>query len=230
MKEIHTQKGLPDREIVEADPKDLGLVRVTTCGVSGMLATDACRHDVNGYSTVTDWWRDGTQPTTYCPMHQEYKICTETGLLASEYCPRTTTTGAVFIPYGHPLYNYTKTHASTIEKYLGKFATLNVGSSTSERAAILNQMVCTVHTAAWEPVYEYPSAQPTSPGLYSEAQALISDAYVQLSTLGYTLSTTDYRAFANVIIEAEQALYGGATESALQFALQNLRAAMATYR
>ncbi|MBO5570497.1 MAG: PBP1A family penicillin-binding protein, partial [Clostridia bacterium] len=56
MEKIHKQKGLSSREIIDGTPSDYGLVRVTTCGVSGQLATEACYNDVNGYKTITDYW------------------------------------------------------------------------------------------------------------------------------------------------------------------------------
>jgi len=237
MSKIHNAKDLPDREIIDADPKDLGLVKVTTCGVSGMLATDACRNDINGYSVVTDYWKEGTQPTTYCPMHQQYSICTETGLLATEYCPSVKTQAAVFIPYGHPLYNYTGSYRSTIEKYLGKFATLNITGGANERQALLNKMYCTVHTAPTYYYYDdyYDDGWGAAPDVpdgtqTAEAQSLISDAYALLASFGYTLNAADYKQFANTIVEAEQALYSGVSATALDYATQKLRVAMAQFQ
>lgn len=41
MEKIHKAKNLDSREIIDGTPSDYNLVRVTTCGVSGQLATDA---------------------------------------------------------------------------------------------------------------------------------------------------------------------------------------------
>ena len=49
--------------------------RLTTCAVSGQLATDACRNDSMGYGTVTDYWYEPTVPTVYCQMHQSMTVC-----------------------------------------------------------------------------------------------------------------------------------------------------------
>lgn len=102
MTKIHEAKGLEDRDIIEANPEDLGLVKVTTCAVSGQLATEACYNDSKGYGVVTDYWYEPTVPTVSCQMHQSVVTCTQTGMLATEYCPSTTTTGVVVIPNGHP--------------------------------------------------------------------------------------------------------------------------------
>ena len=118
------------------------LVRVTTCGVSGQLATDACYNDVNGYKTITDYWSADSVPTAYCSMHKSVSICTESGLLATDYCPSYSveSRGIVLIPRGHPLYDYIDTYGDTIRKYLGEFATLK---STNDIA----NHICQIHDA-----------------------------------------------------------------------------------
>ncbi|MDR0396193.1 MAG: transglycosylase domain-containing protein [Oscillospiraceae bacterium] len=233
MKEIHAAKNLSNREIIDASPEEVGLVQVTTCCVSGMLATDACRADINGYSVVTDYWKNGTQPTAPCPMHQKYDICAETGLIATEYCPSVKAASAVFIPYGHPLYNYTRSFKSTIEKYLGKYASLQITGGVNEMDAVLNNMRCTAHTSpAYEQyIWSIPSAEGAPPDAYliAEAQALISEGYAKLANVGYTLSTEDFRTFAEAITLAEQTLYSNGSAASLQYALQNLRLIIARY-
>ena len=126
MEKIHKAKNLDSREIIDGTPSDYNLVRVTTCGVSGQLATDACYNDVNGYKTITDYWSADSVPTAYCSMHKSVSVCTESGLLATDYCPSYSveTRGIVLIPRGHPLYDYIDTYGDTIRKYLGEFATL----------------------------------------------------------------------------------------------------------
>ena len=107
MEKIHKAKNLDSREIIDGTPSDYNLVRVTTCGVSGQLATDACYNDVNGYKTITDYWSADSVPTAYCSMHKSVSVCTESGLLATDYCPSYSveTRGIVLIPRGHPLYD-----------------------------------------------------------------------------------------------------------------------------
>jgi membrane carboxypeptidase/penicillin-binding protein len=45
-----------------------GIVGVTICPLSGKAATDACRHDPQ-VTLYTEYFRDGTAPTEFCPYH-----------------------------------------------------------------------------------------------------------------------------------------------------------------
>ena len=213
MEKIHTAKGLESREIIDGTPSDYGLVRVTTCGVSGQLATDACYNDVKGYKTITDYWYEGSVPTSYCSMHKSVSICTETGLLATEYCPASSveTRGIVLIPKGHPLYNYIDSYGSTIRQYLGEFATLK---STSDIAG----HICQIHDA-------YTATQPPS-----ELESIVNDAY-NLTLTAYQLVgssqsiTNDTRRQINTAISTVQTLLSLSPidYASLQSATDNLR-------
>ncbi len=209
MEKIHKQKELSPREIIDGRPEDYGLVRATTCGVSGQLATDACANDVNGYKTITDYWDSQSVPKTPCTMHRPVPVCTETGLLANEYCPKESveSRGIVLIPGGHPLYNYIDSYSDVIRRYLGEFATLKSSRD------IENHM-CTVHHA----------------GNAGSAADLVSEAY-DLTLQAYRLVgsspgvSTQTRRQINTAISAVQTLlsispidYGS-----LQAAAENLR-------
>ncbi len=169
MEKIHKAKNLSSREIIDGTPSDYGLVRVTTCGVSGQLATDACYRDANGYKTITDYWYEGSVPKTYCSMHKQLTICQDSGLIATTYCPSSTVSsrGVVLIPRNHPLYDYIDTHGNTIRDYLGEFATL-------KNQADIEDHICSLHneyTAQMQP---------------DETQALINEAY-SLTLTAYQL-------------------------------------------
>lgn len=194
MEKIHKAKGLDSREIIDGTPSDYNLVRVTTCGVSGQLATDACYNDINGYKTITDYWYADSVPTSYCSMHKAVSVCTDSGLLATDYCPSSVveTRGIVLIPRGHPLYNYIDTYGSTIRDYLGQFATLKSSSDIAGH-------ICQIHdayTASQEP---------------SELDSLVSDAY-NLTLTAYQLVgsspdiSNDTRRQINTAISAVQTL------------------------
>ncbi len=126
MSAIHKAKNLDDKDILDGDPSDYGLTKVTTCAVSGQLATDACRNDAMGYGTVTDYWYTPTVPTVQCQMHRNATVCTETGMIATPYCPSTTVKGVVVIPEGHPLYKFVNDskYASVITEFLGSPSTV----------------------------------------------------------------------------------------------------------
>ena len=121
MSDIHKAKNLPDKDILDGDPESYGLTKVTTCAVSGQLATDACRNDAMGYGTVTDYWYKPTVPTVQCQMHQSMTVCTDSNMIATPYCPSTTVKGVVVIPEGHPLYKFVNdpTYGSVLSEYLG---------------------------------------------------------------------------------------------------------------
>jgi len=120
MSKIHTLKGLSNRDILEGDPSQYGLVRATTCAVSGQLATDACRNDAMGYGTVTDYWAQGTVPTVSCQMHVVQTVCSESGQIASQYCPYAVQKGVIRLPQGHPLYQFLGTsYEEELAEYLG---------------------------------------------------------------------------------------------------------------
>ncbi len=213
MEKIHKAKNLDSREIIDGTPSDYNLVRVTTCGVSGQLATDACYNDVNGYKTITDYWSADSVPTAYCSMHKSVSICTESGLLATDYCPSYSveTRGIVLIPRGHPLYDYIDTYGDTIRKYLGEFATLK---STNDIA----NHICPIHDA-------YTATQQPSEleSIVSDASSLVYTAY-QLVGSSPDLSN-DTRRQINTAISAVQTLLSLSPidYTSLEGAVSNLR-------
>ena len=158
MSKIHA--GLSDRDILEGNPEDYGLVKVTTCGVSGQLATDACTQDVMGYGTVTDYWRSGTQPTVYCQMHVSQTVCADTGMPAGPWCPNPVQRGVITLPAGHPLYNFLGTkYQSVIEQYLGT-------------AAASSGQLCTWHSAE----NQGSGISPTTAKMIQDASSLLESA------------------------------------------------------
>ena len=185
MKKIHAN--LPDKEILEGRASDYSCVRVETCAVSGQLATDACRAD-SKYGTVTDYWREGTQPTTYCQMHTTQVVCAETGMVASAYCPHTVTQSVIAIPVGHPLYQFIGTkYQSVLEEYFGT-------------AAASSGVACTWHNAE----NQGSTLSPTTAALISDAWILLQNAEDLLPTLDpgsarYAAVSAAYAQLAEVI-------------------------------
>lgn len=194
MEKIHKAKGLASREIIDGTPADYGLVRVTTCGVSGQLAKDECYNDVKGYKTITDYWYEGSVPTSYCSMHKSVSICTDSGLLATEYCPASSVENrsVVLIPKKHPLYNYIGSYGKTIRDYLGQFATLQSNDDIANH-------ICSIHDA-------YTASQESS-----DLEAIVTDAY-NLTLQAYQLVgsspniSNDTRRQINTAISAVQTL------------------------
>ena len=82
MKRIH--EGLEPRSFIDEKPE--GVAEVQVCKKSGFLATSTCRSYGTAY---TEYFVSGTEPIQTCPYHSSAKVCTESGLLANENCPRT---------------------------------------------------------------------------------------------------------------------------------------------
>ena len=189
MKQIHDAKGLENRDIIEADPAELGLKKVTTCAVSGQLATDACQNDSMGFGTVTDYWFEPTIPTVYCQMHQAVEVCADSGLLATEFCRSRTTKGVVVIPGGHPLSAYANDpeYSSVVAEYLGTVSSL---------------YPCPYHTSESSEGYVDPFVENT---LIPDAQQLLQSAYDAMS--GIDASTALYADIQNAVTNLENVIY-----------------------
>ncbi|MEG0873509.1 MAG: transglycosylase domain-containing protein [Clostridia bacterium] len=59
------------------------------CRLSGLVSTEACKADPRGDQTGTDLVAKGSIPTAKCNVHKMVKICNETGMIATGYCPST---------------------------------------------------------------------------------------------------------------------------------------------
>ena len=168
MSKIHTQKNLQNRDIIEASPEELGLVKVTTCAVSGQLATDACLSDSMGYGVITEYWPKESVPTVSCQMHQSVAVCNESKMQLSAFCPSTTEIGIVTIPVGHPLYSslMDTRYSAVINQYLG--TNQNLGE-------------CWIHSTT-QPIVQ--QAQPEqNDTLIADAQQLLQSAYSLLAVI-----------------------------------------------
>lgn len=85
MRPIHN--GLTSKYFSSTRPE--GVVTATVCKCSGLLATEECQQDPRGNQAYTEYFVRGTVPTEKCNCHVKVDICTDSGLLANEYCPNT---------------------------------------------------------------------------------------------------------------------------------------------
>jgi hypothetical protein len=213
MSAIHQQKGLSNRDILEGNPADYGLTRVTTCRVSGQLATDACRNDINGYGVVTDYYPSHTVPTVSCQMHRQMQICTVSGMAAGPYCPAESVAvkSVVVLPTGHPLEKFIGTsYESVLRDYLGNSVVSGTGLMET----------CNVHLT---PQIEEPP-MPEVSGLYGEAVSLLEQASGLLGL--YPADTPGYMGLIDAINQLNAVL---STNDDMQIytAMYNLTQAMA---
>ncbi len=163
MKKIH--EGLPNRDILEGDYSQYGLTRVETCSVSGLRATDACRHDQMGYDTVRDYWV--TPPTEYCNMHTTLRICQDSGMPASDYCWNVSEKGVIVIPQYHTLSRYIGTkYEDVLIEYLGSYC---IYGQSGE---------CTWHTSS-----SSSGGSNADSNIITGAAALLVQAQMQLNTM-----------------------------------------------
>lgn len=84
-------KTLSANQQVKQFDKPASIVTGSVCKVSGYVATDACRNDPRGNQTITDIFASGSVPTKTCDIHKQVSICSQTGLLATKYCPNPVT-------------------------------------------------------------------------------------------------------------------------------------------
>ncbi|NLC33211.1 MAG: hypothetical protein GX781_07940 [Clostridiales bacterium] len=225
METIHKQKGLTDRDILGGNPSEYGLVRATTCLVSGQLATDACKNDAMNYGTVTDYWAQGTAPTISCQMHQVMTVCTDSGMLAGPYCPpaRLAQRGVVVLPQGHPLSYFLNTqYQNVLADYLGRSVTGGL------------EQTCTLHNEYSQEIIPpaedyYPDDgyyNDYQPNLSADAQALSMAASAQLA--GLSAEHPSYYELQNAISELNNILSSNPNSPDIINAMIRLTQAMAS--
>ena len=183
MSKIH--EGLEDHPILDVTAEDLGLVKVETCAVSGMLATDACRNDKN-YGTSYDWHTADNVPSGYCNLHENVKICKETNLPASQYCPEENDN----LVNGSHIYVSSESFLNALS--WDRLQAYFPGAWVQGRSAD-KQAICTKHTKEW---YENEQKRLAK---VEEAKNVISWAQEWLSSVGPYLPDSDKTAIRNAI-------------------------------
>lgn len=74
-----------------------GIVRASVCADSGLLPTDLCKKDPRGSRVVTDYFLEGTVPTSLCDVHVEAEVNSSNNKLANENTPAELRVKKVFI-------------------------------------------------------------------------------------------------------------------------------------
>ena len=80
MTAIH--KDLEPAKFIEPEE---GIVRHTVCRTSGRIATETC-----GENVYVEVFTEDNQPEGICEGHSNMRICNDTQMLATEYCPNVT--------------------------------------------------------------------------------------------------------------------------------------------
>lgn len=89
MTRVH--EGLEDKEILE---KPEEIIEVEVCMKSGKLPTPGLCDD----HVYTEYFVEGTEPTTFCDVHVVGQVCYSDGVLATPYCPSTTEGSVEVLP------------------------------------------------------------------------------------------------------------------------------------
>lgn len=94
MNEVNEYKGLTAKDFDACK----GITSCSICRKCGKLAVkDLCSKDPRGTMIRTEYYASGTEPTEKCDCHTKVKICKDSGLPASEYCPKSHTETKVYI-------------------------------------------------------------------------------------------------------------------------------------
>ena len=64
-----------------------GITSQYICHKSGLLDNGVCTADPSGEGVYLEYFEEGTVPYNYCYTHTMVYVCSETGLLANEFCP-----------------------------------------------------------------------------------------------------------------------------------------------
>ena len=83
MEQVHKYLGYEDKQFSPLE----GMRRVTVCVDTGLLASEACDHEIRGSRTMTLYMYPNEMPTSICQAHVYQDICSESLDLAGPDCP-----------------------------------------------------------------------------------------------------------------------------------------------
>jgi penicillin-binding protein 1A len=128
MEQIHIQKELKNVPFSIPD----SIVTAKICTKSGKLAVEGvCDHYIGGSTEKTEYFAKGTVPTEKCDIHVKATICKDSGKIATEFCPPSSTKEQVYLVKE-------ETHA------------------THDTPNILPTETCDVHTAGNSVIPDFP--------------------------------------------------------------------------
>ncbi|MCB9419291.1 MAG: transglycosylase domain-containing protein [Ardenticatenaceae bacterium] len=104
-----------------------GMVETAVCDTSGLLATDICPTD-------TELFIQGTQPTVYDTIYQEFAVNRETGRLATIYTPSGLVENRIYKVYPEAAAAWAEENG--IEQPPTEYDTISLASSSSADAQI----------------------------------------------------------------------------------------------
>jgi penicillin-binding protein 1A len=192
-------EGKEDAPIIDANPEELGLVRVSVCSVSGKLATQACKDDLSGHKPIDAWYFADTMPTQTCDLHELYPVCMDSGKIASPFCPDTegnlVMKSLLFLPEDSIYWKLTDAQR---EKYLPGAMHALSGTSLADLDPSMpayHSYYCDIHTIDWF------NEQAERNNIIDAAASQISASNAVLSNPAYAMSLNDQQQLADKINE-----------------------------
>ncbi len=104
-------------------PRPSGMIETAVCNISGLLPTPYC-------PTVSELFMDGTQPTTFDTVYQEFAINRETGRLATTNTPPELIERKIFRVYPEAAADWVREHE--IEQPPAEYDTISASLASDE--------------------------------------------------------------------------------------------------
>ena len=134
MTRIHSE--LPVTDFTQPE----GITSAQICKKSGKLAVPGlCDADPRGSQIMTEYFAAGTAPTDSCTVHVSKKICNQTGLLASDTCPSTTSKVYVQRPEGSSGTTDDSNYAAPTQVCPGHSAAVKIEGNTEKESETTKQ-------------------------------------------------------------------------------------------
>jgi len=156
MSQVH--EGLENKDF---NTPSSGLTSVSVCTASGLLPGEGCAtHSVKVV--------EGSKPTEICTMHQAVEICTESGMLATEYCPMECRETRYFITYERENL-VIPNGATTIDPVTGLEVITGTPILAEDDAKLLQTVIaggpCTTHDifSGWPGIFDPENWDPNDP-------------------------------------------------------------------
>ncbi|MBQ7254861.1 MAG: transglycosylase domain-containing protein [Oscillospiraceae bacterium] len=153
---------LPSRDF----PRPGNVVSVSYCLDSGLLATEACRHDPRGSRVASALLYQSDAPTTYCDVHENVQICEESGEVATDYCAMyegvtLKTVGLLNVRRAYPIPGITVSDQAYVTPSAANEAPASGYFAAAAPSSSPYHQYCSVHTAPPIPeAQEEPEPEP----------------------------------------------------------------------